>query len=196
MGPGEGASSSSMARPMVRPPTHLVGYALFVVVFSAALAEAQETPPLLPGDLIRLETANEGQVTGELTTVSADSLVVRRGRMSLTVPVAELTRLERGYRKTRGESAWDGAKWGALILAIPGAISLAIQHNQVGEDGVSVPQGAALGAFSGGLFGGLIGAAIGASRPGTRWESIALSTLASAATRSSPSVGLTLTVGF
>ncbi len=89
------------------------------------------------------------------------------------MPLVELTKIEvsRG-RRSRAQGAWTKAKWGALIGAVPGAISLGFGHEQIGENGSSVGKAAALGAWSGGLFGGLIGAAIGALNPGDDWESI------------------------
>ena len=57
-------------------------------------------------------------------------------------------------------------------MEIVGAISLGLQHRQVGAGGSLVGEAAALGAFSGGLFGGLIGAAVGAGRAGDRWKEV------------------------
>jgi hypothetical protein len=81
-----------------------------------------------------------------------------------------LTRIEisRGFL-SRKESAWKYAKWGVVIGAVPGAISLGLQHEEVGG-GSSVAKATALGAWFGALFGGLIGAAIGAGRRGEKWE--------------------------
>ena len=88
------------------------------------------------------------------------------------MPVATLSRIEisRGIR-SRKTSAWRHGKWGAVIGAVPGAISLALQHEEVGG-GASAAKAAALGAWSGGLFGGVIGAVVGALRPGENWERI------------------------
>ena len=88
------------------------------------------------------------------------------------MPVATLTSIEisRGLL-SRKNSAWKRAKWGALIGAVPGAISLGLQHEEVGG-GTSVAQAAALGAWSGGLFGGLVGAVVGAAHPGENWERV------------------------
>ena len=131
---------------------------------------AQETSVLAPGDSIRLRTSVSGQLTGRVQSLTADTLVLQTGRVPITVPLGEITQLER--RRGRGRSAWTGAKRGALIGAIPAAISLGLQHEQVGEQGSSVGKAMALGAISGGLFGGLIGAAIGAGRGGDRWDRI------------------------
>ncbi len=134
--------------------------------------QAQQAPTLTPGDLIRLETADLGRVMGRVQSLTADELVFRVPSRNLpfTVPLAEITMLERSRSVTRRQSAWTGAKWGALVGAIPGALSLGLQHEQVGKEGSSVAKAATLGAFSGGLFGGLIGAAVGAGRAGDRWE--------------------------
>lgn len=148
-------------------------FVLVTCVGSVSL-RAQQPPPLSPGDAIRLETAALGRVMGRVESLSAEALVFRTESRTIpfTVPVAEISMLERRRTVTRGQSAWTGAKWGALVGAIPGAISLAAQHDQVGDSGMSVGGATALGAFSGGLFGGLIGAAIGAGRAGDRWEQI------------------------
>jgi hypothetical protein len=53
-----------------------------------------------------------------------------------------------------------------------GAISLGLQHDQVGDGSSVVGSAVALGAWSGMLFGGLIGAAIGAGHSGERWERV------------------------
>ena len=74
-------------------------------------------------------------------------------------------------QESRKRSAWSRAKWGIVIGAVPGAVSLGLQHEEVGG-GSSVGKAAALGAWSGGLFGGLIGAAIGAARPPENWERV------------------------
>ena len=112
------------------------------------------------------------KVTGRVEALTSDTLVFdpddRTGFVS--IPIAALLRLEisRGAR-SRKDSAWKRAKWGAAIAAGAGAISLGLQHQQVGG-GVGPAEAAALGAWSGGLFGGLIGALVGAARPAEHWE--------------------------
>ena len=101
--------------------------------------------------------------------------------------------LERSRPVTRGQSAWTGAKWGALVLAIPSAISLAVQHEEVGT---SIGGAAALGAFSGGLLGGLIGAAVGAGRAGDRWERIEPSLLVGTGANGSSRLSLSVSLAF
>jgi hypothetical protein len=91
---------------------------------------------------------------------------------SVSMPVATLSRIEisRGLR-SRKASAWKSAKWGAVIGAVPGAISLGLQHEQV-AGGSGVANAVALGAWSGGLFGGLVGAVVGSAHPGEIWERV------------------------
>jgi hypothetical protein len=72
---------------------------------------------------------------------------------------------------SRKHSAWKRARWGAVIGAVPGAISLGLQHEHVGG-GSSVAKAAALGVWSGGLFGGFVGAVVGAAHPGENWERV------------------------
>ena len=130
------------------------------------------------GDRVRVSTRNLDKKAGVVESAAPDVLSIRfDGELSsLSIPVAELTRIEvsQGPRG-RCAAAWSKGKWGALIGAVPGAISLALQHDQVGEDGSSAGEAALLGAWSGGLFGGLIGAAIGALSPGEAWEGVSLS---------------------
>jgi hypothetical protein len=87
---------------------------------------------------------------------------------SRSIPLVDVTSLETGRPRSRCRGAWSKAKWWALIGAASGT-TLAFQHEQVGEDGTSAAEAAALGAWSGGLFGGLIGAAVGALNPGEEW---------------------------
>lgn len=135
---------------------------------------AQPIPPIAVGGRIRVWTTDARKMAGRLEAVTSDTLVVQpEGTAApVSIPVALLTRIEisRGLM-SRGESAWRRATWGAVIGAVPGAISLGLQHEQVGG-GSSVAKAAALGAWSGGLFGGLIGAVIGAGHPSEKWEQV------------------------
>ena len=114
------------------------------------------------------------KVTGRVEALTSDTLVLQPdGRTAaVSMPAAALIRIEisRGIL-SRKKSAWRHAKWGAVIGAVPGSLSLGLQHEQVGG-GSSVAKAAALGAWSGGLFGGLVGAVVGAARPGENWERV------------------------
>jgi hypothetical protein len=135
---------------------------------------AQATSTIEVGSRIRVVTPDMRTVTGRVEAATSDTLLLRPddNTAAASMQVATLTRIEisRGIR-SRKTSAWRGARWGAVIGAVPGAISLGLQHTQVGG-GASVAKAAALGAWSGGLFGGLIGAAVGALRPGENWERV------------------------
>jgi len=135
---------------------------------------AQAPPAIDVGARIRVWTSDMRKVTGRVEASTSDTLVLQPDRetASVSMPVATLIRIEisRGL-VSRKYSAWKRAKWGALIGAVPGAISLALQHEQVGG-GSSVAKAAALGAWSGGLFGGLVGAVVGAAHPGENWERV------------------------
>lgn len=137
----------------------------------------QEAPAIGPGARVRVWTMELEKVVGVVQEVTSVTLVlnVDDGARRMSIPLASLTRIETsGGRVPRGQAAWKAARWGALFGAVPGAISLGLQHEQVGESGSSVPGAVALGAFAGGLFGGMIGAAIGAIRPGERWQEAVL----------------------
>jgi hypothetical protein len=53
-----------------------------------------------------------------------------------------------------------------------GAVSLGLQHDEVGEDGSTVGEAVALGLWSGGLLGSVIGAGVGAARAGEKWQQV------------------------
>jgi hypothetical protein len=126
------------------------------------------------GARIRVRTSDMREVTGRAEAFTSDTLVLQPDGQtaSVSLPVVSLTRIDisRGVL-SRKSSAWRRARWGALIGAVPGAVSLGLQHDQVGG-GSSVGKAAALGAWSGGLFGGVIGALVGAVRPGENWERV------------------------
>ncbi len=161
--------------------------------------QGQDAAALAAGDRIRLRTPALGEVAGSLESLTADALVLQIEPESLlvTVRLADVTSVERssGY-VTRSQSAWNAAKWGALVGAVPAAISLGLQHENVGENGSSVAGATALGAFSGGLFGGLIGAAIGAGRSGDRWEQVSPSLLVRPTGDGAATLGFVVSVAF
>jgi hypothetical protein len=133
-----------------------------------------QAPAIDVGARVRVSTSEMRNVTGRVEASTSDTLVLQPDgkTASVSLPVATLISIEisRGAR-SRTESAWKRARWGALIGAVPGAISLGLQREQVGE-GSSVAKAAALGAWSGGLFGGLVGAVVGAAHPGENWERV------------------------
>ena len=145
---------------------------MIVVSFAPATPAAQAADRFTTGDRVRV-WMSERTVTGRVSATAADRIELQpdSGEPALSIPLATVSKVEisRG-RASRGQGARAGAKWGALLGGGLGAVSLGIQHQQVGDGGSSVGKAAALGAFSGGLFGGLIGAGIGAARGGDRWE--------------------------
>ena len=146
---------------------------LLIVHIASAPLTAQQPADLVVGSRVRVSASDGRMLTGRVEQVTADTLVLLpEGRAAVTIPITALNRVDvsRGS-PFRGRSAWRYAKWGAAIGAASGAVSLGLQHDQVG-DGSSVGGAVALGAWSGMLFGGLIGAAIGAGRSGEKWERI------------------------
>lgn len=140
----------------------------------AVPSAAQTKMPVAVDQRVRIWTDAADAVTGRVTAVGQDTVqVAADGREATTVAVSTIRRVEvsRG-RTSRGAGFKKGAIRGALILAAIGAVSGALQHEQVGEDGATVTEAALLGIWSGGLFGGLIGGAIGAARSGDRWEQV------------------------
>ena len=120
---------------------------------------AAEEDEFNAGVRVRVSTPDVDKIAGRIEKLTTATLVIKLDgeSRSISVPFVELTKIEvsRGHR-SRSQGAWTKAKWGALIGAVPGAISLGFGHEQIGENGSSVGKAAALGAWSGGLFGGLI----------------------------------------
>ena len=152
----------------------LVG-ALIVAVACTPLPCAAQSPlPIAVDQRVRLWTDAADAVVGRVAAVTPQSVQVAvAGVEPITVATAAVRRVEisRG-QTTRGQGFRKGALWGAVILASISAVSGALQHEQVGDDGATVTEAALLGIWSGGLFGGLIGGAIGAARAGDRWEQV------------------------
>jgi hypothetical protein len=149
--------------------------AIVVAVVCLPLPSAAQSPlPVAVGQRVRLWTDAADAVVGRVVAVNAQMVQVAVsdadpvGVATNTVRRAEVSR----GRTTRGQGFRKGALWGAIIFASVGAVSLALQHEAVGDDGATVTEAALLGIWSGGLFGGLIGGAIGAGRAGDRWEQV------------------------
>ena len=148
---------------------------LLCIACSAAVpSAAQSKLPIAVDQRVRVWTAAADAITGRVVAVTPDTVqLVQEGRDPVTVAVMSVRRIEvsRG-RTSRGAAFRKGAIRGAIIMGALGAISLGLQHEQVGEEGSSVAEAAALGLWSGGLFGGLIGGAIGAARAGDDWQQV------------------------
>jgi hypothetical protein len=148
---------------------------VFVGIFGVtATIGAQSTLPIAANQRVRVWTAAAEAVTGQVTSITPDTLQIAvDGRDQTIVAIGTVRKLDvsRGLT-SRGASARKGAVRGAIISGVLGAISLGLQHETVGEHGSSFGKAAALGAWSGGLFGGLIGAGVGAARAGERWETV------------------------
>lgn len=144
-----------------------------VICGAASPAAAQAGLPVAVDQRVRVWTASAEALTGRVVAIAPDTLrLAVEGRDPVTVPVATVRRVEVSRQSSRGARARKWAIRGAVISGVLGAISLGLQHEQVGENGSSAGKAAALGAFSGGLFGGLIGAGLGAAGGGDRWEQV------------------------
>ena len=145
--------------------------AVTIAVCVAAPAMAQPVFPVSVDQRVRVTIANDTTVVGRVSAVAADGFQIA-GEDGKTYPVGKsgISRIE----VSRGRaSKWKQyALRGAIISGVIGAISLGLQHDDVGENGSSVGKAAALGVWSGGLFGGLIGGAIGAAKSADRWETV------------------------
>ena len=165
---------------------------LLLGLLGAAIPAAAEDERGERGERVRITTSTGNRWMGRVTEETSDAIVVELDGEggSRSIPLVEVAGIEHLRPRSRSEAAWSRAKWGALLGAVPGAISLGLQHEQVGEDGTSVGGAAALGAWSGGLLGGLIGAAVGALNPGEEWVTI------STGLRTGRDAGFSLSVTF
>jgi len=143
-----------------------------LLINSAAIAAEQPSTKISSGQRVRI-TNESGQLIGTVVTVSGDSVRITDGAQERTVPLAGVKRIDVSTGTTsKGAGAKKGAiRWG-LIMAGLGAVSLGLQHDDVGEDGSSAGEAVALGLWSGGLFGSLIGAGVGAARAGEKWQKV------------------------
>lgn len=158
----------------MRRPRPLCLVVLAVLSGLAPSASAQSSLPIAVDQRVRLWTDAADAVTGRVTAVTPSTAQVAvEDRDPVTIANSAVRRVEisRG-RTSRGAGFRNGAIRGAIILAAISAVSGALQHEQVGEDGATVTEAALLGIWSGGLFGGLIGGGIGAARAGDRWEQV------------------------
>lgn len=143
-----------------------------VVVFCslvAITASAQPSAKISAGERVRI-TNDRGTHVGTVAAVTSDAVRLTDGAREATIPLSGVKSIE----VSRGrESKWKKyALRGAIAAGAIGAISLGLQHEEVGENGSSAGKAAALGAWSGGLFGGLIGGAIGATKHADHWEQV------------------------
>ena len=148
----------------------------FVVMLCGAASNvwAQTALPIVVDQRVRVTLGANTVREGLVVEVSADTfrLAVSTADVS-TIDKRAVTKLEvsRGVT-SKGAGARKGAIRWAIIMGAIGAVSLGLQHDDVGEDGSSAGAAVALGLWSGGLFGGLIGAGVGAARAGEKWETV------------------------
>ena len=140
----------------------------------AVPSTAQARLPIAVDQRVRVWTDAADTTIGRVTAVTPDTVQLAIDeRQQATVAVSTIRRVEVSRSHTsRGAGFKKGAIRGAIIMAAIGAVLLPLRHESVGEDGSSVGEAVALGAWSGGLFGGLMGGAIGAARAGDRWERV------------------------
>ena len=151
-----------------------VRLAIAGILCMAVPAAAQAPLPIAVDQRVRVWTDAASATIGRVIAVTPSTVRVSADggdEASLAVTAIRRIEISRG-RTSRGTGFKRGAIRGALILASFGAVSSALQHEQIGEDGATVTEAALLGIWSGGLFGGLIGGAVGAARSGDRWEQV------------------------
>jgi hypothetical protein len=143
------------------------------LVLSASPAFGQPAAPLpvAPNQRVRVTIDSTTIHSGRVLSATADAFQVATDDGStVTVGRNNLQTIEVSRGRTSRMRSY--AIRGALYSGLAGAISLGLQHETVGENGASVGEAAALGAFSGGLFGGLIGGGIGLAKRTDRWERV------------------------
>jgi hypothetical protein len=152
----------------------IVGVLILVVAGAPLPCAAQSSLPVTVDQRVRLWTDAADAVVGRVAAATPQSIeIAGSGGEPIAIAAAAVRRVEisRG-RTSKGQGFKKGALWGAVILASIGAVSSALQHDAIGDDGATVTEAALLGIWSGGLFGGLIGGGIGAARSGDRWEQV------------------------
>jgi len=145
--------------------------AVMIAACVSTPALAQSAFPVSVDQRVRVTLVTGTRVVGRVTSVTTNDFQVAGddGR-SHSANRNELKQIEVSRGLT---SKWKKyALRGAIIAGVIGAISLGLQHDTVGENGSSVGEAVALGAWSGGLFGGLVGGAIGAAKGADRWEQV------------------------
>jgi len=155
-------------------PSLRVGALIVAIAWTPLPCAAQSSLPVTADQRVRLWTDAADAVVGTVAAVTPQSVQISVGGVDpITVATTAVRRVEVSRGQTsRGAGFRKGALRGALILGAIGAVLSALQREQIGDDGATVAEAAALGIWSGGLFGGLIGGAIGASRAGDRWEQV------------------------
>lgn len=130
-----------------------------------ALAVAQQSAPLTPGERVRIWTARRGPQVGTVSALSVDSVTLdRRPGDRVTIPATSVTRLER----SRGPGRCGGGRRaqcvviGTLIGAAVPTVLLVSGGDAIYAVGVLSPLGAIIGAFTGAKVGG------------EKWEPVAI----------------------
>jgi hypothetical protein len=152
----------------------IAGVLILVVAGGPLPCAAQSPLPISVDQRVRLWTDAADSVVGRVAAVTPQSIAIAvSGGEPITIATSAVRRAEVSRGQTsKGQGFKRGALWGAAILASIGAVSSALQHDAIGDDGATVTEAALLGIWSGGLFGGLIGGGIGAARSGDRWEQV------------------------
>src|SRR5690349_10258665 len=109
-----------------------------LLVNSSAIATEQLSAKISAGHRVRI-TNDSGQLIGTVVAVTGDNIRITDGAQERAIALADVKRIEVSRGTTsKGAGAKKGAlRWG-LIFAGIGAVSLGLQHDDVGEDGSSV----------------------------------------------------------
>ena len=139
----------------------------------AALATADETPPLEAGARVRVVVSSgQGRLTGGLLAVDNERLTlqIENEKTPRVLPRAEVTALAvSAGRRSRGRGALLGAGVGVVVGAVIGFAGG--DDPNVDEGGLTASENAVEGAGIFGAIGALIGLAI---PPGERWKEVPL----------------------
>ena len=122
--------------------------------------------PIERGEDVRLKRGAYDYVIGTLSCVVSDTLMVRRGALTRSLPSMGIETFE--VRRERESYGRHGAIVGGALGALAGLLT-----TESGGKHWST-QGRILGPGLGGIFGGLIGAFIGSKIRGDYWEEVLL----------------------
>ena len=135
------------------------------------------TPGFQAGERIRLRLPSGARFTGRVVSVD-ESFVAVGGRDGLVLKVerAQLSSVEVGQARGRGEGALRGSLKGAAAMALLGGFVYAADHSAQRSDGLCgnlstgittcTSRSEIISAVAGGA---ILGAAFGAAFPGERW---------------------------
>lgn len=168
----------------------LTALALLSIAIDPSSADGQAEAR--PGERVRMWIDRGPRVTGRLTSIVADSVVVEMdGGGARTIPASQVWRVE-VRRKAPDRSAVLGMLIGIPLGALAGG-TLASRADEDDEPGCGTTRSCGMpptvaGAMAGAALGGAVGGGVGLLFPGSRWVHASLGGPASARIGVAPGV--------